>query len=422
MAENERGLTPANENPWYVLMTLYGEQDGDEVEDPLHEKNRAAWNAWSCQAMDDEARAEAAVSSRVMVAELSAWPALKAEVTELHRAAMRRRNGAGFAYPGLPDAADSVDMTNVAFALRLVMQGAVFSELAWFDLAVFSGAAVFSFATFSGQAWFGSATFSGEAGFISATFSGEAWFHSARFSGNARFNSATFSARAHFPEARFGLPGQQQEIIFIDSQFAQPTNFRDAIFQARYPDFAGAVLHDKTTFTDLPDLWPKGVQSDPAQAKASKASCATIRHSLGKQGLPEAEHFFFRREMGFAAQIGGWWQRLPYRAFGWVSDYGHSIARPAKCLFWVWFLPALAFAAFRVTGVPVSDIFEVLWSGALSFANLFPVFGFHRVWFDADKLACLPPGLKALSGAQTVVSLPLLFFLGLGLRTRFRMR
>lgn len=126
--------------------------------------------------------------------------------------------------------------------------------------------------------------------------------------------------------------------------------------------------------------------------------------------------------MGFAGQIGGWWERLPYRLFGVFSDYGYSIERPAISLFWVWFLPALIFAAFRVTGMPLTDLAELLWSGALSFANLFPVFGFHRVWFDADKLAALHPWLKALAGAQTVVSLPLLFFLGLGLRTRFRMR
>ena len=47
-------LTPANENPWYVLMTLYGEQTGEWIDWKLHEKNRAAWNAWACQTMSDE--------------------------------------------------------------------------------------------------------------------------------------------------------------------------------------------------------------------------------------------------------------------------------------------------------------------------------------------------------------------------------
>ena len=44
-----RDLKPANENPWYILMTLYGEQDEDDIDD-LHEKNHRAWNAWSGRA------------------------------------------------------------------------------------------------------------------------------------------------------------------------------------------------------------------------------------------------------------------------------------------------------------------------------------------------------------------------------------
>ena len=42
-------LRDANMNPWYVLMTLYGEQEGERVDKELQAKNRAVWNAWSCQ-------------------------------------------------------------------------------------------------------------------------------------------------------------------------------------------------------------------------------------------------------------------------------------------------------------------------------------------------------------------------------------
>jgi len=45
--ETPEGLRPANENPWYILMTLYGEQEGEEIDWELHEKNRRAWNAWA---------------------------------------------------------------------------------------------------------------------------------------------------------------------------------------------------------------------------------------------------------------------------------------------------------------------------------------------------------------------------------------
>ncbi|SMX33632.1 hypothetical protein [Octadecabacter ascidiaceicola] len=46
---DERKLTPANENPWYILMTLYGEQEGARIDKELAEKNRDAWNKWFCR-------------------------------------------------------------------------------------------------------------------------------------------------------------------------------------------------------------------------------------------------------------------------------------------------------------------------------------------------------------------------------------
>ena len=42
MSETAGKLTPANQNPWYVLMTLYGEQEGEAVVLQLDEDNRAA--------------------------------------------------------------------------------------------------------------------------------------------------------------------------------------------------------------------------------------------------------------------------------------------------------------------------------------------------------------------------------------------
>lgn len=464
MTEIPEGLTPANQNPWYVLMTLYGEQEGEEVDGALHARNRAAWNAWACQGMDEEERAAAAKSSLVTATELSAWPEIGAEVETLHLAAWTARNP-GLDYPGLPDPGTRVDLGKVVFERHLVMSHAVFSGQAWFGSATFSGRAWFESATFSGAAWFDSATFSGEvrfddanfngeawfydatfsgqAGFGSANFRGEAWFISATFNGFARFTSATFSGEtwflaatfsgeawfisatfggfAQFSVARFGQAGGRQTADFVDCQFAKPTRFDDAIFQATYPKFSGAILHDQTAFTDHPDHWPKGPQPDPSQAKAS---CAVIRHTLGRQGLPEAEHFFYRREMGFAGQIGGWWQRLPYRAFGALSDYGFSIARPALWLLGLWVAVAMVNHVVLQWGASMGTVagYHPAQAFGLSFANLFPIFGLHKLWFAPEYLTALNGWLKLLGGVQAVLSLPLLFFLGLGLRTRFRLR
>jgi uncharacterized protein YjbI with pentapeptide repeats len=39
-------LKPANENPWYVLMTLFGEQEGGKINEELHKKNVDFWNLY----------------------------------------------------------------------------------------------------------------------------------------------------------------------------------------------------------------------------------------------------------------------------------------------------------------------------------------------------------------------------------------
>ena len=61
-------------------------------------------------------------------------------------------------------------------------------------------------------------------------------------------------------------------------------------------------------------------------------------------------------------------------------------------------------------------------AAAFSFSNLFQIFGFGRLHFDTLVMKDLPTVLKVYAGVQTVAALPLLFFLGLGLRQRFRLR
>jgi hypothetical protein len=57
----------------------------------------------------------------------------------------------------------------------------------------------------------------------------------------------------------------------------------------------------------------------------------------------------------------------------------------------------------------------------LSFANIFAVFGCH--WrFPSDLLADPGTGAILLTASETLLGFVFLFFLGLGLRTRFRLR
>jgi len=166
--------------------------------------------------------------------------------------------------------------------------------------------------------------------------------------------------------------------------------------------------------------WPETPRQNLGTARES---CASIRHVLTQQGLPEEAHLFFRREMRFASRIGSCWQRLPYLLFGGLSDFGYSIQRPFCLLVAFWFVGLIVLATLFASPVEYPGLaqYDDWTAAALSFSNLFPLFGFGRVYLG-DVLAALPRGAQVLCGLQTVFSLPLLFFLGLGLRQRFRLR
>jgi Pentapeptide repeats (9 copies) len=539
MAIAGRALKAANENPWYVLMTLYGEQDGqddDKVDAPLHSRNLEAWNLWACRALTAAKRDELTAAKTVLPTQRD-WNERELEITSLFESEMLRRNPTLDSIPNLPDPHLGPSLENLLFEQKFAAQGylfpvsasfnnskftkfadfrdakfivivefqdavfnnkvlfnsalfghntnfistvftagaifdnadfygitcykgqrsgeptlfggatsfqnakfrnyahfhdlvfgnaadvsfssASFGPIAEFDGTTFGGRADFSAAQFRQEASFSSVTFCDKTKFSSATFEEKAQFRDAKFKKGVEFIDTTFSGRVSFLEVKFGQPGKQQNVSFVDCQFAKPTNFRKAIFHSNYPDFAGAVLHDKTAFTDQPGHWPKVALGDPEQAKAS---CAVIRHNLGRQGLPEAEHFFFRREMGFAGQIGGWWERLPYRAFGVVSDYGYSIARPVLWLVGLWLVPAFVFLQWFRTCYCVGDWQFLPQALSLSFSNIFNFFGFQRSYLGEAFIRDLGPWLHLLSAVQTIFGFVLLFFLGLGLRTRFRMR
>ena len=421
-------LRDANSNPWYVLMTLYGEQDhvDPKVNQKRAEENCAVWNAWSCQGLDEDAAAEVAKLAHVDVAETRGWTEMAAKVKRQHRAAMKKRSKdvADYAYPGFPVFKDDINCSEIQFFNKVVLKNCIFTQDADFDTA-----------TFTQGAYFSSATFTQTANFSSATFTQTADFDSATFTQAANFYSATFDGPAKFVGAKFGVRGADKVCvpIFTEAAFARLASFRDAEFVTHYPVLEGTEFREALVVAAKPANWPATdlVLLDKAAEDAknvpikemAKESCAKIRHALAKQGLPEDEHFFFRREMGFAAQIGGFWQRLPYRLFGVFSEYGQSIARPSLWLLGLWLVPALILLSYFAW---VGSFGDSVWRGidavGLSFANIFTVFGFHRLYFEPEQIRELPALLQVIGAAQTVLALPLLFFLGLALRKRFRLR
>ena len=75
---------------------------------------------------------------------------------------------------------------------------------------------------------------------------------------------------------------------------------------------------------------------------------------------------------------------------------------------------------FAATGHTVEN--EWVAAAGLSASNTVPGFAFGRTHYDRDFLTALDWPIKLAAGFQSVLGIILLFFLGLGLRTRFRLR
>ena len=138
---------------------------------------------------------------------------------------------------------------------------------------------------------------------------------------------------------------------------------------------------------------------------------------------PDDEHFFLRREFRCKALLGPWHERWLVRAYGALSDFGYSVLRPVWGLgtvivvFWLVYLMTFVWEAILHEGTRTgAEAF------GLSFSNTFALLGFSRIYYCAEYFANLPAWIKVLGGVQTIAGVVLLFFLGLGLRNRFRLK
>jgi hypothetical protein len=540
MPEADRQLKPANENPWYVLMTLFGVPIFPPNEDQKLE-NTVVWNAWACQNMSVAQRKKLANNLKLEPELIGDWEEIKEGVQLKFAQEWASRNARGLKRPPLPSPDQNILLNDTDFGGGLYAQnaifpsevsfshsrinhictftGAIFLKEALFTRTLFRGASSFSGTRFQGettfvgsnfaqgaafngakfldranfrnarfekQAFFSESTIGGSADFREVSFQDLTKFNSIIFNSSANFRCAKFSSEAHFgqttfvkgvifddaefcdrtlftqikssagfelrngavkrdfifdgsqvsglsdfssssfsgftsfAECQFEQKNMEEKcgwVLFNECQFEKPTSFREVKFTGCFPEFGGAVLHPKTTFSAERRLWPTHMGQIASEARES---FATIRHAVAQQGLPEDEHFFFRKEMHFAGQIGSFWQRLPYRTFGLFSDYGYSIAKPANALIALW---SIGFAA--LWGYFLSVGYDGPAAGtamALSLHNIIPIFGFGGQYFDKDFMEALPASLKFLSGVSRIFGFVFLFFLGLGLRTRFRLR
>lgn len=390
-----RILQRAKKKAWYVLMTVYDVQTGELPAAELHARNRRIWNGWMCQGMTADERAALAKKVNLKPEDLDD---LTQKETEDLKAAFAKH------LPGTkpPDPTASVDLSETHFSNTVVL-----------EKCVFRGPAVFRFSTFSGSANFANATFSSSAYFVSATFIRSAIFTSATFSEVADFNSATFSGSAHFSSATFS-----EYADFSDGAFKSATTFKSAQFKTQAPKFFQREMHQDTTFTTDPANWPAVTAKN---AEDGKQAYTRLRQMMNDLHKPDDEHFFFRQEMRCKAILEPWPDNWVIRGYGLISDFGNSVMRPLIGLGGLIVVVWPFVASFLKNGSGSPSAFPIFEGLGISIGNTLPFLGFvGKMHPDFYKEA--PAWLDAMSGAQSVAGIALLFFLGLGLRNRFRLK
>jgi uncharacterized protein YjbI with pentapeptide repeats len=406
MSEKETPkLTPAEENPWYVLATIYGEEPSWLIQN----RNQRVWNAWAMQELNDEEKQRmVAVDRNLSSPTFANWRAIENEVKKLFNKRLPDEN--------LPDPSYIV-FSGIEFIKGVDLSNYVFAGPVIFDNTAFLSEVTFSGSIFTKYITFNKTTFKQRVDFTEATFSNKTIFNDTTFQSLVDFGGAAFGRNVHFSAVCEGVSS------FFQCSFEKSINLMTSKFKSAYPILTGANLDVKATFSPFPQNWP-GPYNCRQNFFEAKESCATLRHIMNLQGRPEQAHFFFRREMHFASKIGSIWERFPYLLFGWLSNYGHSLKRPLHALTWLWALPTIFFWLKDCTGKCANTIGAEIWisllkAAGLSIANILKFTGIQRVYYEIKDFDALVP---LVSDAQTLLAIPLLFLLLLGLRNRFRLK
>lgn len=440
-------LTPANQNPWYILMTLHGEQPegatGWNYDEELHAQNRRDWNRWAARGLSPERRAVLLAAQQQDEAQCFLEEDLtphsaeeRAELVErFSNACAGRRASVDFPWFHL-----SYDLSNVEFPRTFLAEGFLFLDYINFSGAIFARSAVFNQAIFSRAPNFHGAIFSGEASFQGTTFSGFINLQNAAFLDNAWFNRAIFSGATYFSGTKFShahradFSGVRFDdlVSFHNAELMGDTSFAGVVFERRPPRFHGAKLNDGVAFHEV--VWPKPPQSNE-QLAGARLEISAIRaiaqwdvynYQRLKQimeGLKkhEDELNFFAMEMAAQRVVDGGWGSLRGALnglYGAVSDYGRSILRPTLAFFPFFALSAPIFEQSARVGEGCAPLTGAQAAG-VSLATFLSVLPGLK---DTINYKCLSTLATFTAGFNAVVGAVLLFLIGLGLRNRFRMK
>lgn len=315
----------------------------------------------------------------------------------------------------------------------LIFHKATFGGGASFAETRFTAAALFKEARFDRRAAFNAACFGSKAEFENARFYDTTNFEAVRFCAAADFQTAHFAADANFRTAHFAGSADfqnvkfEQDVDFSNGAFGSKTIFKEANFKDRVPEFFHREMHQDTSFSDSPEFWPDVTEDN---AEEGKRAYTRLRQVASEVYDPDLEHFFLRQEMRCKERIErdkrDWFHWFFFFLYRKIADSGISVSTPFWLMVCVLSFGTGCFAGYFDSGAAAvlnAELQDNRYASAagVSFGNLFGFLGINRLYFT-DLLISAPDGLQFVAGLQTVLGVVLLFFFGLGLRNRFRLK
>jgi hypothetical protein len=450
----ESTVKPASDNPWFVLMTLFGNSEA--------RKNRAFWNGWAYPALPRRVLETAAKVTSQELRPLSA--------DEHEQLASQFHARLGTSAP-LPSPTELIDLSGIEvdepfqfrnlvfpgdfrlngsifknrfeiqssfFSRNIISKGCTFASDAAISDSFIRGTATlresvvcgspvfrgniyrksisFRDSRFIGDALFLSSKYMELGSFRNVEFERAAIFDKSQFLGETTFRACLFSGQTSFKSCAF-----KGNVDFSETQYKSITSFTGSQFSGHPPAFFGAMLYDDIDWTEV--SWPSAPNTDD-DAADYRRRYERLKLLMGKLNMYQEEQRFLRsalrcREIEDPRSAATWISR----AFRWASDYGWSIVRP---VFWLSASIAVGWGAIWAienggqpsTGHQALDLGQAL---GVSFSNVFSFLGLGNAFLE-EEMDSLSSWSQIVSGMQMFLGPILLFLLGLALRNRFRIR
>ncbi len=424
--DRQNGLTPAEENIWYRLMTFHGvaEEPWTAEGSATAEKNRELWNRWALPALNPDRIAALGLAKLAPLTEEECQKiAGELDITEL------------------PDPNGAVAISAIQVSKPFTVAGLVFPTSADFEMAHFEVYADFEKAHFEADAGFRAAHFETYADFREAHLEAYADFRAAHFEAYADFEKAHFDGRAYFGEAHFDGDADFPKVHFdddavfekahfdaaaefSDANFSSKTSFAGAAF-AEPPQYHQAKLHQNTSFHEADFSRAR----DRVSADAESA-WRRLKLIMSEAHAHHEELRFFAYEMSVRGRMAQWPVNWLYRLYEGLSDYGRSMGCPAGWLAALTLLFGLAYGGLleRPTDIDRGQFREDIASFTLG--NALPAVGglnparrdLYKRLFDNGGGIDIPFSIELLSIVQASSGVVLFLLLSLGIRNRFRIK